>query len=207
MKPWQLEAHLADVDIWDKPNFMLEQYPTSPHIAAQLIQFADLNHDDIADKEICDLGCGGGILGIAAMFMGAKSVTFVDIDAAVLKVAERNVAKFDMSEQATFLCGDITEVDLPQCDTVIMNPPFGTKPKARGIDVTFLDVASRIAPVVYSLHKTSTERYLLRKAGLLGCTGTVAAHVKFDIPEMYGFHKKKNMEVEVSLLRLERDEE
>lgn len=44
-------------------------------------------------------------------------------------------------------------------DTVIMNPPFGTKNNA-GIDINFLKAAFHITNnVVYSLHKTSTRYY------------------------------------------------
>lgn len=44
-------------------------------------------------------------------------------------------------------------------DTVVMNPPFGTKHNA-GMDMKFLSAALNIAKTaVYSLHKTST-RYL-----------------------------------------------
>lgn len=42
-------------------------------------------------------------------------------------------------------------------DTVIMNPPFGTKKNA-GIDMKFLEVGIKLAKTaVYSLHKTSTR--------------------------------------------------
>lgn len=42
-------------------------------------------------------------------------------------------------------------------DTVIMNPPFGTKSNA-GIDMKFLKRALKLSNnVVYSLHKTSTR--------------------------------------------------
>lgn len=42
-------------------------------------------------------------------------------------------------------------------DTVIMNPPFGTKQK-KGLDVSFLKRGINLAEnVVYSLHKTSTR--------------------------------------------------
>lgn len=42
-------------------------------------------------------------------------------------------------------------------DTVIMNPPFGTKKNA-GVDIQFLKTAISLArKVVYSLHKTSTR--------------------------------------------------
>lgn len=42
-------------------------------------------------------------------------------------------------------------------DTVMTNPPFGTKPGNAGIDVTFLRTAIRLAKrAVYSFHKSST---------------------------------------------------
>ena len=42
-------------------------------------------------------------------------------------------------------------------DTVIMNPPFGTKHNV-GIDMKFLQVGLDLSQdVVYSLHKTSTR--------------------------------------------------
>ena len=40
-------------------------------------------------------------------------------------------------------------------DTVVMNPPFGTR--NTGIDTIFLLDAMKISSVVYSLHKTSTR--------------------------------------------------
>lgn len=42
-------------------------------------------------------------------------------------------------------------------DTVIMNPPFGTK-KNSGIDMKFLQLACKFSShSIYSLHKTSTR--------------------------------------------------
>lgn len=47
-------------------------------------------------------------------------------------------------------------------DTVLTNPPFGTKHNA-GIDVSFLRTAIRLARrSVYSFHKTSTRSYLIK---------------------------------------------
>ena len=41
-------------------------------------------------------------------------------------------------------------------DTVVMNPPFGTRKK--GADMEFLSAAMKVASqAVYSLHKTSTR--------------------------------------------------
>jgi rRNA N6-adenosine-methyltransferase METTL5 len=42
-------------------------------------------------------------------------------------------------------------------DTVIMNPPFGTKHNA-GMDIKFVEIGLQLARhSVYSLHKTSTR--------------------------------------------------
>ena len=49
-------------------------------------------------------------------------------------------------------------------DTVIMNPPFGTKHN-KGLDMVFLQTAIMMARrAVYSLHKTSTREHILKKS-------------------------------------------
>ena len=91
-------------------------------------------------------------------------------------------------------------------DTVITNPPFGTK-NNEGIDVQFLKTAIRLARrTVYSFHKTSTRPFLLK---LLrekwGLDAEVVAEMKFPISKMYKFHNQKCVDVEVDLLRVSLD--
>lgn len=57
----------------------------------------------IADKNIIDLGCGGGIYSKALVLGGAKHVTAVDFSAEMLKAAQRNCAGID---RLTFRQGD-----------------------------------------------------------------------------------------------------
>jgi ribosomal protein L11 methyltransferase len=45
---------------------------------------------DIADKTLLDFGCGSGILAIAALKLGAKSVTAVDIDLQAITATRQN---------------------------------------------------------------------------------------------------------------------
>jgi predicted RNA methylase len=88
-------------------------------------------------------------------------------------------------------------------DTVITNPPFGTKPGNAGIDVTFLRSAIRLARrAVYSFHKTSTRPYLIKLVQSWGYEIEVVAQMKFDIPKMYKFHKENNVDVDVDLIRV-----
>lgn len=88
-------------------------------------------------------------------------------------------------------------------DTVMTNPPFGTKPGNAGIDVTFLRTAIRLARLsVYSFHKSSTRDYLLKTVESWGHQVEVVAQMKFDIPKMYKFHSKDIVDVDVDLIRV-----
>lgn len=87
-------------------------------------------------------------------------------------------------------------------DTVLTNPPFGTKSNA-GMDVRFLRTATRLARrTVYSFHKTSTRPFLIRTVESWGMQLDVVAEMKFDISRTYKFHKEKSLDVEVDLLRV-----
>lgn len=90
-------------------------------------------------------------------------------------------------------------------DTVLTNPPFGTKSDNGGIDVQFLWTATRLASrAVYSFHKRSTRPFLLKliKEDWGYTDVQVAAEMEFDIPQMYRFHNEKNKDVQVDLLRI-----
>ena len=87
-------------------------------------------------------------------------------------------------------------------DTVLTNPPFGTKHNA-GIDISFLKTAIRLASkAVYSFHKSSTRNYLMKTVQGWGYDVEVIAQMKFDIPKMYKFHKLDEVDVDVDLIRV-----
>jgi len=87
-------------------------------------------------------------------------------------------------------------------DTVLTNPPFGTKQNA-GIDLAFLKCACRLSrQAVYSFHKSSTREHVLKKAKEWHMGAEIVAAMKFDIPKTYNFHKEKNVDVDVDLVRL-----
>lgn len=82
-----------------------------------------------------------------------------------------------------------------------MNPPFGTKRNA-GTDVKFLEIAAKLASnAIYSLHKTSTRNYILKKALQFGAKGRVIAELRYDLPKAYKFHKKASVDVQVDFIR------
>ncbi len=59
---------------------------------------------------VLDMGCGSGILSIAALLLGAQSVTGVDIDQLATKIARENAALNGCDdERLTVKCGNILE--------------------------------------------------------------------------------------------------
>ncbi|CAG14397.1 unnamed protein product, partial [Tetraodon nigroviridis] len=58
MKLKELESYLQQVDVFEEPKILFEQYPTSPHIAACMLYTIQSTFDDIEGKVVADLGCG-----------------------------------------------------------------------------------------------------------------------------------------------------
>ena len=47
MKLKELETHLQQVEVFEKPKILLEQYPTRPHIGWYLVYFSFLIEDTL----------------------------------------------------------------------------------------------------------------------------------------------------------------
>ncbi|XP_045209498.2 rRNA N6-adenosine-methyltransferase METTL5-like [Mercenaria mercenaria] len=208
LKLKELESYLDDVDVFANPKIKLEQYPTTPHIAACMLHTIHTRYDDIESKNILDLGCGCGVLSIGAVMLGAKKVTAIDIDEDALAICQQNIEEFEMenieAEQhdVAALGSEVTERLKGNIDTVIMNPPFGTKHNA-GIDMIFLKTALDLSSTsVYSLHKTSTREHIMKKAAEWDVEIEFIAQLKFDIKNTLKFHKEKSVDIEVDFIRL-----
>ena len=75
-----------------------------------------------ADSEVLDVGCGSGILSIAALLLGAKSATGVDIDALAVKTAIENGALNGMTPpRYTMIQGDLVDKISGEYDVVLAN--------------------------------------------------------------------------------------
>ena len=93
-----------------------------------------------------------------------------------------------------------------QFDTVIMNPPFGTK-NNEGVDMELLQAACKALKPggqVFSLHKASTKAYIEKfiKEKIEGCEGEMLNIIKFDLPKTYKFQKEKSRSIEVVLVKV-----
>jgi len=203
MRLWQIEELLKDIKSFEKPDVYLEQYATPPHIAAYLVHIAENSFGDLQGKLVADLGCGTGMLCAAVLYLESSYIVGVDVDDSALAIAKENCATWN---QVDFVHSDISKLAVKSVfDTVVMNPPFGTRRK--GVDVVFLEKAielTRPGGVVYSLHKTCTRNYLQKKIQQWKCEGEVLGKFLFNLSKTFAFHKKESMDIEVDLWRLKK---
>lgn len=197
----ELEGMLQRLRPHPDPDPWLEQYTTPAEVAAEMLFTAAYVYDDIGDKVVADLGCGTGRLGIGALLLGARSVVGVDIDPRAVAVAVENAKAADVLDRCLLVSGDVTSLR-GVFDTVLMNPPFGTR--RRHLDLRFLSEALRLAGSVFSIHKSSTRRFIkgfIRRRG-----GRVSTLLQMDleIPWMFDFHEKARRSVTVDLYRIVR---
>lgn len=206
MKLKVLQQHLQDLELFEQPKVCLEQYATLPHIAGPVLHTIQSSFGDLEGLQVADFGCGCGVLAIGAVLLGAEHCLSIDIDPDALAIHARNNESMDINTidllQADVLqLGTMFSARRPLFDTVIMNPPFGTK-QNRGADLQFvrmgLDLASR---AVYSLHKTSTRSHVLAKAKQWNVKAQVLAQLRYDLPRTYKFHKKQSLDIEVDFIR------
>jgi len=178
MNKKQLSILLSKISSFEKQDVKLEQYPTDPNIAAEVLWDAYLK-GDIEDKLIADLGCGHGILGLGALVLGAKKVIFVDIDKNALDVAKKNKIalekELNKKFETMFLHENVRSFK-KKVNVILQNPPFGVKKSH--MDKLFLLKAMEMAPVIYTFHKLSTEKFIKK----------ITADYNYKIKQKYVFN-------------------
>ncbi|TMI27398.1 methyltransferase [Candidatus Bathyarchaeota archaeon] len=196
MSKRQLEIRLGKLKILESPRLKLEQYPVSPEVAAELLYMAGFEHDDLHGKKIAELGTGTGRLAIGAALMGAQSVLGVDVDERALVLARENAAGLGaVVDWANRSMEDVKG----EFDTVIMNPPYGTR--LRHHDVKFLLKGFQLAPVTYSIHKSSTRDFLSELIKKHGRRVDEIRSMRMVIPHLFSFHKRKWAGIDVDVYR------
>lgn len=185
---------------FDEPSIALEQYLTPPTIAASLVHTADLRGD--LERPVVDLGCGTGMLAIAAALAGATPVVGLDADANALERARDNAA--DLGVSVAVCGGDVHS--LPLCPdtpvTVVMNPPFGARRDRRGADRPFLAAAADIAAVSYSIHNADSHDFVESYVDDLGGRVTDAYALEVDVPHQFDFHEDDVASIDAEAYRI-----
>ena len=190
-----LAIKLSALKDFQEPKMHLEQYLTPSELAASLLHSAAMQ-EDIQGKRILDLGCGTGVLGIGACLLEASHVTFLEVDADAISVLEKNLQLVSTPHEV--IHAPLRAVD---ADTVVMNPPFGTK--RRHADKQFLLAAMQSAPVIYSIHLAGSEEFLDAVAAKKGFVRTHSWEFSFALPASMPAHTKKRAEVAVVAVRFE----
>ncbi len=130
-----LESFWVMEDVF-RPDIMM-----SKRFASWLYQ-----QDIFEGKEVLDMGCGTGILGIVAGYKGAKKITFSDISEKAASNAALNLLSQGFADRYDTLSGDlfkslwIPRRPLESFDVILFNHPFfdGTADEHHPIGKTML---------------------------------------------------------------------
>jgi len=207
-REWELETALREIDAtFRNPKMHYEQYITPPEIAAQCLWVAK-GDGNIIGKTVLDLGCGTGTLTVGAALLGAAHVIGVDADSECLATALDNsdelsnvsLVQFEVTPTSSF-----KSLIRGHVDTVITNPPFGTKTQAHA-DTMFVTAALEVANIVYSMHLSTNRDFLVKWATtrLEGVKCTPVAQLKYNMDKCYNKHKKSSKDINVDFMRWER---
>lgn len=130
---------------------------------------------------LLDLGCGSGILSIAAMLLGAQDVLAVDIDESSVKTAKENALKNNIPEEKyTALCGNIIgdsalrerigtgyriiAANIVADVLIAMSSIFGEFLAEGGVIIISGIITERCAEVMDAMEKNGFRRLALREA-------------------------------------------
>jgi len=153
-------------------------------------------HEDL-NGQILDLGTGTGRLAIGAALMGAESIVGLDLDKKSVALAVRNAKTAQVS--VDWVVGNLDSVR-GKFDTVVMNPPYGNRSPHQ--DVHFLTRAFELANVIYSIHKSSTRKFLVQFVRKSGRQVAQLRSMAMPIPHLFDFHQKKWKTIEIDLYRI-----
>lgn len=192
---------MQKLDPHPDPSPKLEQYMTPGDVAASLLHLA-YSHDSIKGKSVYDLGCGTGRLAIGAALLGADRVVGVDIDEEALEVAKENAGRAEV--EVGWRRAGVEELEAPEVDTVIQNPPFGVQKK--GADMIFLNKALQLGEEIYSIHKgvPKNREFISERLKELGGKVTHRIEKDFHISAQFRFHTQDVYTFKVDLYRVVR---
>jgi 16S rRNA (guanine(966)-N(2))-methyltransferase RsmD len=88
------------------------------------------NYDIPHDRIVADLFCGIGSLGLEALSRGAKKVTFVENNARVVEILNRNIAKAAFVAESKVIRANVLKIGAAvssgrdKCELVFVDPPY-----------------------------------------------------------------------------------
>lgn len=190
----ELELFLEKLPRYSCPKKYLEQYETPSSIVAHILWNAYLR-GDIKDKVVADFGCGTARFAIGSILLGARKAICLDIDPGVLEYSI-NIVKHiypNILNHIVYIQCDISDVQLKNIDTVLMNPPFGVVRRNRGIDIVFLKKALLTSSNIYTVHKYSigVDKIIKEITNSFNYRIVYRELINFHIPMIYITHRRR----------------
>ena len=196
-----LARRLEAVVDFEEPSVSLEQYLTPAEVASHLLHFAS-TQDDLAGRTVVDLGTGTGMLAIGATHADPARVVGIDVDPDALALACENERRVGGSRDVEWVRGDATRPPLAVSGaTVVSNPPFGAQ--RRHADRQFLEAASELASVSYTIHNEGSREFVEAFAADHGGVVTHAFRATFSLERRFPFHTAESADLEAEVFRIE----
>nr|WP_317199749.1 50S ribosomal protein L11 methyltransferase [uncultured Psychrobacter sp.] len=140
-REWMVNYHPIECanNLWIVPNWLKPPNPDAINIimdpglafgtgyhATTRLCLDWLTEQNLTDKIVIDYGCGSGILGIAALLLGARQVYAVDIDPQAVLATNQNAERNQVGERLqAFLPEDFrdycTQHDVLPVDVIVAN--------------------------------------------------------------------------------------
>jgi ribosomal protein L11 methyltransferase len=76
--------------------------------------------------KVLDFGCGTGVLGIACVKLGAKSIMAVDNDPWAIENTRENIKRNNVQRQMTVRLGSVSAIPRSKYDLIVANIDFRT---------------------------------------------------------------------------------
>ncbi len=129
ISPWSLEDGVPpdpkndDVQVYLSPGlaFGTGNHPTTRLCLEGIVEDADAGK--LTGTRVLDVGCGSGVLAIAALKMGAADAWCLDIDETAVRAVQNNLVMSGVSQRAHVLSGSVPHEELPdiEFDYVLAN--------------------------------------------------------------------------------------
>ena len=140
-------------------------FGTGGHATTRLcLEFLVALRPEFGAADVIDIGCGSGVLAIAAALLGYRPVRAIDVDAAAVEETRRNAAVNGVSLEASL--GDALTIELPPADVAVANvarePIEALAPRLRCrllVASGYLETGSTRLPGFRHLRRRVTDRW------------------------------------------------
>ena len=104
------------------PDFMVPYWAHLWGGGGALVRFLTERPETVAGQRVLDLGCGSGVVSIAAARAGATEVTAIDVDPYAVVATELNAALNGITVVTRW--GDVAKAPIPDVDIVLVGDVF-----------------------------------------------------------------------------------